>query len=171
MPDFESLIELHSAEILGYLWRMFRDTADAEDCLQETFLRAYRAYPRLRASTNHRAWLYKIATNTARTQLQRRQRIEAHSIDLDPDLLHAGPSLSEDLDRKQMLAAVARAVEALPYQQRAALIMRKYQELDYAEIASALACSEEAARANVYQALRKLRAQFAETSDKVEVRE
>jgi RNA polymerase sigma-70 factor (ECF subfamily) len=167
MPDFEALVDAHSAEIFGYLWRMFRETTDAEDCLQETFLRAYQAFPRLRAQTNHRAWLYKIATNTARTQLKRRQRLATHSIEIDPELVPDGSSLPDELDRKQLLAAVARAVEALPYQQRAALIMRKYQELDYTEIAAVLDCTQDAARANVYQALKKLRAQFVETSPEV----
>ncbi len=60
-----------------------------------------------------------------------------------------------------MIEAVTQAVETLPHQQRAALIMRQYQELSYDDIATALDCTAEAARANVYQALKKLRAQFA----------
>ncbi|HLD94885.1 MAG TPA: sigma-70 family RNA polymerase sigma factor, partial [Anaerolineales bacterium] len=68
------------------------------------------------------------------------------------------------LERTQ-LAAVKQAVMALPDRQRAALMMRKYQELEYAEIAEALDCSEDSARANVYQALKKLREQFAEVED------
>ncbi|HLE74330.1 MAG TPA: sigma-70 region 4 domain-containing protein, partial [Anaerolineales bacterium] len=63
---------------------------------------------------------------------------------------------------RTQLAAVRRAVLALPQRQRAALLLRKYQELDYAEIAAALGCSETAARANVYQALKKLRLLFQE---------
>ena len=69
-------------------------------------------------------------------------------------------SVADRVERKALLEAVAHAIEALPDQQRAALIMRKYQELSYAEIATALECTEAAARANVYQALKKLQAQF-----------
>ena len=167
-PDFESLVKAHSAELFAYLWRMLRETPDAEDCLQETFLRAYRAYPRLDAQANYRAWLYKIATNAARTYLKRRGRIAAQTVDLDPDLQHDDVSLLDRIDQRQKLAAVAQAVEALPYQQRAALIMRKYQELSYAEIAVTLDCTQDAARANVYQAVKKLRAQFVEAPDQVE---
>ncbi len=156
-PDFESLVGAHGAELFAYLWRMTRDTPDAEDCLQETYLRAYRAYPRLDSSANCRAWLYKIATNTARTHLKRRGRALARTADLDPDLTRGGDSLPDHVERRQVLASVARVVESLPYQQRAALILRKYQELSYAAIAAALDCTEAAARANVYQALRKLR--------------
>lgn len=160
--EFDALVERYSAEVFAYLWRMLRDTADAEDCLQETFLRAFRAYARVRAQTNYRAWLYKIATNTAHTHWRQRRRTEAHTIDLDPDLQADGLSLADRMERQVLLAAVARAVEKLPEQQRAALIMRKYQELSYAEIGLALNCGQAAARANVYQALKKLRAQFAE---------
>jgi RNA polymerase sigma-70 factor (ECF subfamily) len=161
MPDFETLVEAHSTELFAYVWRMLRDTADAEDCLQETFLRAYRSFARLRPDTNHRAWLYKIATNTTRTHLRQRGRIAARTIDLDPDLQSDKSPPGEQVDQRQLIQAVARAVEALPDLQRAALIMRKYQELSYAEIAAALDCTEESARANVYQALKKLRVQFA----------
>jgi RNA polymerase sigma factor (sigma-70 family) len=67
-------------------------------------------------------------------------------------------SVADRVERKALLEAVTRAVEELPDQQRAALIMRKYQELSYTEIAAALECSEASARANVYQAVKKLQA-------------
>ena len=159
--EFEALVEAHSGEIFAYVWRLLRDTADAEDCLQETFLRAYRAFSRVKAGSNYRAWLYKIATNTARTHARQRGRISARTIDLDPDLEADRSSPADRLEQRQLAEAVTRAVAALPHQQRAALIMRQYQQLGYDEIAAALDCSEEAARANVYQALKKLRAQFA----------
>ena len=163
MIDFELLVEKHSAELFAYIWRMLRDTPDAEDCLQETFLRAYRAYARLPIDANQRAWLYKIATNTARTHIKRRGRDQHRMIDLDPDLQSDHSSPLDRADQREQLALIAQAVEALPYQQRAALMMKKYQELSYGAIAIALDCSEDAARANVYQALKKLRTQFAVT--------
>src|SRR5436190_24055653 len=150
-PEFEALVDAHSAETFAYIWRMLRETADAEDCLQETFLRAYRAYPCLNGQSNYRAWLYKIATNTARTHLKRRARSTERTTELDPELLHTDSLLTDELDHKQTLALIAQAVQALPHQQRAALIMRNYQELSYPAIASALDCTEASARANVYQ--------------------
>lgn len=160
-PDFEELVERHSAEIFAYVWRMLRDTGDAEDCLQETFLRAFRSYGRVRAGTNYRAWLYKIATNAARSHWKRRKRDETHTLDLDLEVQAAGMPVADRVEQKTLLAAVARAVKALPDQQRAALIMRKYQELSYAEIAAALECTEAAARANVYQAVKKLQTRLS----------
>lgn len=168
-PDFDSLVGAHSAEIFAYLWRMVRDEADAEDCLQEAFLRAYRAYGRLDGRAHHRAWLYRIATNVALTHLKRRGREAGRTTPLLPELPDADPSPDEVENplqgaalQRETLAAVTEAVERLPAQQRAALILRKYHDLSYAEIAETLQCSKEAARANVYQALKRLRKELGE---------
>ncbi len=160
-PAFDRLIDEHSAALFGYLWRLLGAPADAEDCLQETWLRAYRAWPAAGAPAHVTAWLYRIATNVARTHLRRRARAAQRTASLSPDLPDGGPGPAEQLDRRQTLAAVARAVERLPHQQRAALILRKYQALSYAEVAAALDCTPAAARANVYQALKRLRHELA----------
>ena len=161
-PDgFERLVEAHSREIFAYLWRLTRDPQDAEDCLQETFLRAYKAYGRLNGAANQRAWLYRVATNTTFTFLTGRRRDQARAEALDPDRASGGAGPSETVALQETLEEVARAVERLPARQRAALVMRKYQELEYPEIAQALDCSEGAARANVYQAIRRLRQEVA----------
>ena len=159
-PEFDELVERHSTEIFAYVWRLLHDAQDAEDCLQETFLRAFRSYRRVQAETNYRAWLYKIATNTARSHWKKRKRSEVRTADLDPELQTDEVSLADRVESRALLAAVARVVEALPDQQRAALIMRKYQKLSYPEIAAALGCNEAAARANVHQAVKKLRQQL-----------
>lgn len=157
LPEFETLVTAHSAPLFAYLWRLLRDPADAEDALQDTFLRAYRAYAGTVNHPNHRAWLYRIATNVARTRQKRAIRAAQHTAALDPALAAAGPGVAEQAAQAHTLAAVAAAVARLPEQQRAALLLRKYQELDYAEIAAILNCTAAAARANVYQALKKLR--------------
>ena len=127
-PDFDELVERHSAEIFAYVWRLLREAHDAEDCLQETFLRAFRSYGRVRAGTNYRAWLYRIATNTARSQWKRRKRSEIRTVDLDPEQRADEMPVADRVERQALLAAVTRAAEELPDQQRAAVIMRKYQE-------------------------------------------
>jgi RNA polymerase sigma-70 factor (ECF subfamily) len=162
---FEDMVDRYSGEIFGYLWRFFQGRPEAEDCLQETFLRAFRAYPRTPDLRNPRAWLYRIATNTARSHWARGTRQLVRTADLDARLPSPASSVPDLVDHRQRLRAVAAAVEALPPRQRAALLMRKYQELDYAAIADALECTEAAARANVYQALKKLRLQLALTPE------
>jgi RNA polymerase sigma-70 factor, ECF subfamily len=165
---FEDLIDRHHDEIYAYVWRMLDGATghtgalETADVVQDVFERAYRAFARLRPDSNYRAWLYKIATNCAYTVL-RRQRPLA-SLDNDggdewfPDPL-PGPEQSaafaEDVD------AMRAGIDALPPTQKAALVMRYLQGLDYDEIAAALASSEESARANVSHALRRLRNSLA----------
>lgn len=168
---FDNLVERYADEIFAYLWRLVQAPQDAEDCLQDAFLRAYRAYPGLSSSPdtagppNHRAWLYRIATNTALTHLKRQARTRAHTTDLDPRLAAAVLPVPDLVQNRLHLAEVRQAVESLPAKQRAALLMRKYQDLSYTEIAAALEISESASRANVYQALKKLRAQFSRVTE------
>lgn len=164
---FETLIERHHDEIYRYLWRLLRSgwmdgMLSAEDLTQEVFLRAYRAFERLPAESNHRAWLYRIATNCAYTALKRGRRLADRTSSLD--LAHVAdpaPLPYQQVAAGEMLGALRRAVAKLPPKQRAALILRYLQELAYADIAQALGCSEENARAHVYQALRRLRRELA----------
>jgi RNA polymerase sigma-70 factor (ECF subfamily) len=166
---FETLIELYHDQIYGYVWRLLHsagsaDSAvEAQDLVQEVFLRAYRAFGRLRRDSNHRAWLYKIATNCAYTALKRGQR--QASVPLDDEVQRVPDSAArspEDwLAQGEELAAVRREIAALPPKQQAALVLRYGQGLDYAAIARALDCSQDSARANVYQALRRLRRELA----------
>lgn len=161
-PPFEELVAKHSGEIFGYLWRTLRDPARAEDVYQETFLRAYEAYPRVEDPTHLRAWLYRIATNTANTHLTKQNREARRTTPLLEALPDQSPSVDDRVGSRLALAEVLRAVEKLPPKQRAALMLRKYQELSYREIGRALDSSADAARANVYLALRRLREQFGE---------
>jgi len=155
---FDTLVEKHRDEIFAYLWRLIPGD-QAEDCLQETFLRAFRAYERTVPGSNYRAWLYKIATNVARTAHTRRQREMTR--ELNHHAAPEGRTLLDSVILSEDLKVVLQAVEALPHKQRAALMMRKYQEMDYKDIGAALECSPGTARAHVYQGLKKLRVQLA----------
>jgi RNA polymerase sigma-70 factor (ECF subfamily) len=154
---FESLVEQYSPEIFAYLWRMMGDVTSAEDCLQETFLRAYLAYARFEPHGNVRAWLYKIATNVARTQRRRDSRLANQEIAFEVERLQGDFSTLDEIEKRETLSALAAAVELLPHKQRTALLLRKYQGLSYTEISATLGGTEDAARANVYQALKRLR--------------
>jgi RNA polymerase sigma-70 factor (ECF subfamily) len=154
---FEDLLRRHRGEIATYLRRLLGNEGDAEDVGQDTWLRAHRAHGRLPANANVRAWLYRIATNRALTALRRRARRARATAEVDLDTL-AGRS--PDLEGAAMLRAVTAAIAALPPKQRAALVARRFHDLDYEEIGLALGCSPTAARANVYQAVRALKARL-----------
>jgi RNA polymerase sigma-70 factor (ECF subfamily) len=158
--SFDGLVSAHAGELLAFLQRMLGDRQEAEDVLQDSFLRAYRAFPRLQSGANHRAWLYRIALNAARTRLARRRTPPLVSDEID-DVAEDQPSAEERQVSVETAAAVRRAVDGLPRRQRAALILRMYQDLEYTAIGEVLGCSAQAARAHVYQAVKKLRARFA----------
>ncbi|MEJ2011073.1 MAG: RNA polymerase sigma factor [Anaerolineales bacterium] len=156
-PEFTQLVERYGGELFAYLFRQVSSAMDADDCLQDTFLRAFRAYDRTEEGSNYRAWLYKIATNVARTHYQRRKRQGDREQTLNPGDGSSEPGPAKLLEERLELERVRMAVKSLPDKQRAALILRKYQGLSYAEIGAVIACSADSARANVYQALRSLR--------------
>jgi RNA polymerase sigma-70 factor (ECF subfamily) len=153
-PMFNTLLEKHGRELYAYLWRILQNPQDAEDCLQDTYLRAFQAYARTTPEWNYRAWLYKIATNVARTHLKKKHRqvenelMDRAQVEFDP---------LDGIDRQEQVVRVMREVRRLSFRQRTALMMRKYSDLDYFEIAEALNCTPETARANVYQGLKRLR--------------
>lgn len=164
-PAFDVLVDAHGREIYRYLWRMLQDEQDAEDCLQEAFLKAFLAYDRLDGDANYRAWLYRIAGNNARTRLRDRMRTGTLLMEETRD---PGISVEQDTQNRLHLEAVQEVISALPYKQRESIILRKYQELSYEEIGKILDTSAESARANVYQGLKKLRSQF-EGADSISV--
>jgi RNA polymerase sigma-70 factor (ECF subfamily) len=170
---FEQLIERHHEEIFAYLWRLMGKVtsedgaADVEDLAQEVFLKAYQSFGRLREQSNHRAWLYKIATNCAYTSLRERRNKRGKTLRLDDawsEQMLASDLAFGPVARNQSAQRARALVENLPVKQKTALVLRYLQELDYGEIASVMGCSQGSARANVYQALRRLRATLKEES-------
>ncbi len=154
--SFAELADRHRSEILRYLIRLLGNEPDAQDTCQEVFMRAQQAFPRLAPDSNSRAWLYRIATNGALNAKRQRSRAAARAADVDPDTLPGARERADD--RRDDLRAISDAVRALPQRQRAALMLRQVHEMSYAEIAVAVGGNEAAARANVYQAIKKLRA-------------
>ena len=130
------------------------------DMFQETWLRAYRAYPRLKSADGLRPWLYRIATNLCRNRARdnlRRARVITPANGDAPEEASPGawPSPTDGLDG---VIHMRNMVAKLPQKQRMALMMRKFGGLEYGEIGVALECSPESARASVHHALKKLEA-------------
>jgi RNA polymerase sigma-70 factor (ECF subfamily) len=160
---FDETLARHGGEIFRFALHLTRNRADADDLYQETALKAYRAWDRLPCDANHRAWLYRIASNTFLSDKRKSSRLS--SLDA-AEMVESIPATSRDddsrLDASSLLGEVETFIAELPPKQRVALVQRKYLELGYPEIATALGCSEEAARRNVHEALRKLRDRFGD---------
>ncbi len=148
LPPFERLIDAHAHELHRFLVGLVGPT-EAEDCLQETYMSALRAYPRLRNGESLRAWLYTIAQRKATDAVRRRMRRPTRDLDgIDP----VAPPQPEPADD-----GIWMTVRALPPKQRVAIVHRFVLDLAYAEIGARMGISEEAARQNVNAGLRRLR--------------
>jgi RNA polymerase sigma factor (sigma-70 family) len=160
LPPFQTLLDEHAADVMAVL-RGAVGRADAEDCFQETFLAALRAYPRLEDDRNLRGWLLTIA---------HRKAIDHHRADGRRPLPLAEPeshasarshaSLAEAEDGIVLDSGVWDLVGALPPKQRAAVALRYASDLPHAEIAAALGCSPAAARRSLHEGIKRLRAEL-----------
>jgi RNA polymerase sigma factor (sigma-70 family) len=152
LPPFQTLLDAHAADVLAVL-RGAVGRTDAEDCFQETFLAALRAYPKLGDDRNLRGWLLTIAHRKAIDHHRangRRPLPVAEAGEL------AGATVAPELDGE-----VWALVGALPPKQRAAVALRYGSDLPHAEIAAALGCSPEAARRSLHEGLKRLRKELA----------
>lgn len=164
-PTFDEVISQHQKVVYGYLLHFTRNPPDAQDLFQETFLRAYRAYAALPTDANHRAWLMRIAVNLSKNYVRDRQRRGRVLVPENPDAnggetayeTAVGTDMESTMISRQTAHTLLTAIETLPFHQRAALIQRQFEGLDYQTIAANLHCSADSARAHLYQALRKLR--------------
>ena len=152
------LLAMHGVELARHIRRIVHDDDATQDLLQDALLRAHRALTRLGPGANERAWLYRIATNTAlnhlRSTARERKALErvARNSAVDRDA-HAAATDGHAARREALWARV----RTLPERQRVALTLRVADELEYEEIARRMGCTSAAARANVYQATRTLR--------------
>jgi RNA polymerase sigma-70 factor, ECF subfamily len=172
--SFVEVIDQHQKAIYGYLLSFTRNLHDAQDLFQDTFLRAYRAYAALPADADLRAWLMRIAVNLTKNHVRARQR--RHRVLVDGDQLPPSDDIREPeavSDTETTIIAretgrmLVAAIESLPFRQRTALVQRQFGGLDYPAIAASLGCSQDSARAHVYQALRKLRLSLERTESAI----
>ncbi len=158
--SFTSLVELHGQDLYRFAWSLTRSPHDADDVYQETLLKAFRAWSKLPPDANHRAWLFRIASNTWISDRRKMGRVHQFGMD-QPDMPSGETDTATQVVASETLEHVTVAIEALPPKQRTALVLRKYHDMSYEEIGEVLDSTPEAARANVYAALQKLRSQFA----------
>jgi RNA polymerase sigma factor (sigma-70 family) len=147
-PPFQAFLDEHRDAV----WRLLVSSvgrAEADDCFQETFISALRAYPRLRAGSNLRAWVLTIAHRKAMDcHRARAKRAVPMAEPIARDQASSPEAFEEDLWQ---------AVGELPERQRSAVVLRYLGDLPHREIAAAIGCSEEAARRSLYEGLTKLR--------------
>jgi RNA polymerase sigma-70 factor, ECF subfamily len=157
---FAALFEQFHAPILNYLHRMVSDRAVAEDLTQDTFIKAYKALPRTKPDLAFKAWLYRIATNTAISHLRRGKIVKWLPFVTDPE--QRGERLERTVTRQ---ADIAGALEQLPKHYASVLLLRHYQGLSLAETAEALDITENAAKLRLFRARKAFAKIYGENPD------
>jgi RNA polymerase sigma-70 factor (ECF subfamily) len=166
--SFELLLNKYRRPLVNYLNRMVQNQAVAEELAQEVFLRVYRARATYEPAAKFTTWLFRIATHLALNALRdsRHQRRE-QSVDgagaegQPPQLADQRANREDQLLAETRLAAVRQAVARLPEKQRAAVLLHKYEGMDYAQIADALGCSVSAVKSLLFRAYESLRVSLA----------
>ena len=152
LPPFQLALDQHRDSLARFLAATV-GPQEAEDCLQETLISALRAYPRLRAGSNVRAWLFTIARNKALDEHRARVRRPVPVAEAEPGSAVAVADEGDD----ELWASV----RALPPKQRAAVVLRFVNDFSHRDVARVLDCSEEAARRSLHEGLAKLREEWA----------
>jgi RNA polymerase sigma-70 factor (ECF subfamily) len=169
---FEYLVQKYRRAMVSFMFRMAHNSAAAEDLAQEVFLRVYRSRQSYEASAKFTTWLYRIATNLAvnharDTRHERPDKV----VSLDEKDEETGQSLDvpdkslsaeENIVRRERMSAIRQRVQALPERQRVAVLMHKYQQMDYKQISEVLKLSESATKSLLFRAYETLREQLKE---------
>ena len=168
---FAYLVQKYRRPMMSFMFRMTHSNAVAEDLAQEVFLRVYRSRESYEASAKFTTWLYRIATNLAVNHARdtRHERPE-NTASLDEpdengqtlDLPDRTPGAEEMIVRRERVAAIRQRVQALPERQRIAVVMHKYQQMEYRQIADVLKLSESATKSLLFRAYETLREQLKE---------
>jgi RNA polymerase sigma-70 factor, ECF subfamily len=167
--SFNLLLQKYRTPLINFLYRMVRDSATAEDLAQEVFLRVYRARKQYSPSAKFTTWLFRIATNLALNSVRdNRHRQMDVSIDAPVEEDEAPVQLparemriDEHMIERDRAEFIRQAISSLPEKQRVAVLLHKYEEMDYAEIAKILECSESALKSLLFRAYETLRVQLA----------
>jgi RNA polymerase sigma-70 factor, ECF subfamily len=169
---FAYLVQKYRRPMVGFLYRLCHNPAAAEELAQEVFLRVYRSRSSYEASAKFSTWIYRIATNLAvnhaRDTRHERPQVTVRLDEPDqetgatPDLADESLTVEQQMLQRERLAAIRNKVNGLPERQRIAVIMHKYQQMDYRQIAEALNLSESATKSLLFRAYETLREQLKE---------
>jgi RNA polymerase sigma-70 factor (ECF subfamily) len=166
--SFGLLLDKHRTSVIHFLYRMVQNHAVSEELAQEVFLRVYRSRATYEPTAKFTTWLFRIATHLALNALRdgKNERLQERLDDDSSDkpvrqVSDSRPSVEQHMVYQARLDEVRRAVAALPDKQRAAVLMHKYEEMEYSQIARVLNCSESAIKSLLFRAYETLRARLA----------
>jgi RNA polymerase sigma-70 factor (ECF subfamily) len=169
--SFALLLEKHRNSVIHFLYRMVQNQAIAEELAQEVFLRVYRSRETYEPTAKFTTWLFRITTHLALNHVRDRRNDKLND-SIDEKIEDGAPrqlpareaNVEERLLRDARLGEVRKAIEELPDKQRGAVLMHKYQEMEYSQIAAVLGCSESAVKSLLFRAYESLRTSLRQFS-------
>jgi len=166
--SFGVLLEKHRSPVVHFLYRMVQNHAVAEELAQEVFLRVYRSRGTYEPTAKFTTWLFRIATHLALNSLRDRKydrlqdRLDDDSGEMPArQLSDRRPTVEQAMVYEARMEEIRAAIAMLPEKQRAAVLMHKYQEMEYSQIATVFNCSESAVKSLLFRAYESLRARLA----------
>jgi RNA polymerase sigma-70 factor (ECF subfamily) len=158
---FSELMRRHYRGVVNYIYRFTNDRGNSEDLAQEVFLRVYRSAKRYKPEAKFSTWLYKIATNLCLTEVKSRKKDQNLSLDeMGENSGDLGDPKSVDAYditfRREIRDAIFEALKSLPERERTAVVLCKYEELPYEEVAEIIGCTAGAVKAYVHRGRMKL---------------
>jgi RNA polymerase sigma-70 factor (ECF subfamily) len=172
VSGFDFLIQKYRRPIVNFMYRMVHNQAVAEELAQEVFLRVYRSRETYRAEARFSTWLYRIATNLGVNHARdTRHERAASTVYLDeadpetgttPDVADTTPGAEDSLIRRERMYSIRQHVMELPERQRMAVLMHKYEGMDYKQIGDVLKLSESATKSLLFRAYQTLREKLKE---------
>ncbi len=157
---FTELMKRHYRALINYTYRYTSSREAAEDLAQETFLRVYRAAGRYKPEAKFTTWLYRIATNLCLNEVKKKKGFQNVSLeDFDDNVSEIGdskPGAHSAVFRREIKQAIWGALDSLSQNERVAIILSKYEELPYEEIAEIIGCSLGAVKTYVHRGKKKL---------------
>ena len=161
MDAFRVLVETHQARVIGTISKMLGSDAESEDLAQQVFIRVWKSAPRYRPTAKFTTWLFRITRNLVFNELRRRR----HFVDQTEEISEATERAEKEPDQvlleEELQLAIQDAINRLPESQRMAIILRRYEEMPYEEIAKVMGTTVPAVKSILFRARAELRQRLA----------
>jgi RNA polymerase sigma-70 factor (ECF subfamily) len=161
MDAFRLLVETHQARVIGTISKMLGSDAESEDLAQQVFIRVWKSAPRYRPTAKFTTWLFRITRNLVFNELRRKR----HFVDQTEEISEATERAEKEPDQvlleEELQVAIKDAINRLPESQRMAIILRRYEEMPYEEIAKVMGTTVPAVKSILFRARAELRQRLA----------
>jgi RNA polymerase sigma-70 factor, ECF subfamily len=161
MEAFRLLVETHQSRIVGTISKMLGSEVEAEDLAQQVFIRVWRSAPRYKPTAKFTTWLFRITRNLVFNEMRRKRHFVDHTDDLTEPAERKERGPDQVLLEEELQTAIQDAISKLPEAQRLAIVLRRYEELPYEEIAKVMGTTVPAVKSILFRARAELRERLA----------